>query len=212
MITFLPTILETDIDRVRQRIDALRPVFSSASFDVMDGAFVPNATLFDAQDLESIVTDMRLEFHLMVKNVTPAIEAWSQYPNTFRMIFHFEATPNPSKMIDLIRGKQLEAGMAINPETPLSAYDHVASRIDVAHVMGIHPGFGGQEMLPETVQRVATLHARFPRLMIQVDCGVNASNVRALIDAGAVSFSVGSYFTGELSQKFRALQQIAGSL
>lgn len=208
MISFIPTILETDIDSVRKRIDVIRPLFSTAAVDVMDGVFVPNSTLYDAQDFEAIGTDLQCEFHLMVKNVEAAIESWSQYSNAFRIVFHFEATHSPSKMIALIEQKGLEVGMAVNPDTPLSAFDHVGNRIHLAHVMGVHPGFNGQEFQPDTVERVKKLRERFPNLKIQVDGGVNDKTLKPLVDAGATSFSIGSYFTDNIAEKLRNLKQI----
>lgn len=212
MITILPSVLETDLDSARKRLEELQPFFPKAQVDVVDGLFVPNATLYDAQDFAQIETPLQFEFHLMVKKCEPAIEAWAKHPNTFRILFHFEATSSPSKLITIIERHQLEVGMVINPETPISAFDHLASRLDVAQLMGVHAGFQGMEFLPETIDRVRQLHERYPQLTIQVDGGVDEKTIADLARAGATSFSIGSYFKGNIAEKLRTLNHVIEGL
>ncbi len=211
MITILPTILETDLDHARQRIRTLSGVCEIASLDMMDGVFVPNTTLYDAQDLEDIETPLKLEVHLMVKDVERVLNDWMQHPNVVRILFHFEATGSPSRIISLVHGKNLEVGMVINPDTPLSAFDHVAHELSVAQVMGVHPGFSGQEFVPDTVDRVKKLHQRFPELRIQVDGGVNDKTISALAEAGATSFCVGSFLQTQIPEHLQLLYRLASS-
>jgi ribulose-phosphate 3-epimerase len=165
--------------------------------DVMDGQFVPPIT-FGADLARSVVrlAGIPVEAHLMTETPEAHFEAFAQ-AGCRRITFHVEATDHAHRLAQELRGMGLGAGVALNPATPVEALEPLLDEIDLALVMTVNPGWGGQRLIEACVAKVARIRALAPGLAIQVDGGVDPQTLPRLAEAGADVFVVGSYLAGE---------------
>ncbi len=161
--------------------------------DVMDGQFVPPITFGDvlAMNLRNH-TEAPMEAHLMTITPDRHFDAFIK-AGCMRIIFHAEATAHSHRLVQELKSKGVEAGIAINPSTPVEVLETVISDIDLALVMTINPGWGGQSLIPATLEKIRKVRQMRPDLDIQVDGGVDPKTLPSLIEAGANVFVVGSY-------------------
>jgi len=157
--------------------------------DVMDGVFVPNFT-FGTDTVRSLrrETDLPLELHLMIVNPERHLETFAE-AGADGITIHYEVSPHLHRSLAKIRELDCRAGAAINPSTPASCLDDVLEMCDLSLVMTINPGYGGQKLIPRTLLKVARVRAEIERqglaTEVEVDGGVDASNARACVEAGA---------------------------
>jgi len=157
--------------------------------DIMDGKFVPNASLdFDFRLPER---KYKFEAHLMI--VDP--EEWikKNWKKADTLIAHIESVKNPEKLIQIVRDKGQKVGFALNPETPVSRIADYLDLIDQVLVMTVNPGFYGSKFLPETMDKVRKLRQLREGLDIEVDGGIKPDTICMPDDAGANLFVSGSY-------------------
>jgi len=157
--------------------------------DVMDGVFVPNFT-FGTDSVRALkrVTDLPLELHLMIVEPERHLETFAD-AGADAITVHYEVSPHLHRTLTQIRKLDCRSGVAINPSTPASCLDDVLEECDLALVMTINPGFGGQKLIPRTLAKVRQLRTEVDRqgllTEIEVDGGVDAGNAKACVDAGA---------------------------
>ncbi|MCH7944453.1 MAG: ribulose-phosphate 3-epimerase [Armatimonadetes bacterium] len=162
-------------------------------FDVMDGQFVPPIT-FGADLVESLrpLSDVRFEAHLMTltpdAHFEPFVKAGCQ-----RVIFHAEATPHAHRLCQTLHDMGVEAGVAINPATPVQELLQLVGTMDLALVMTVNPGWGGQRLIEECLGKVRALREVAPAIDIEVDGGIDPTTVGRAWEAGANVFVTGSY-------------------
>lgn len=183
MVKIIPAILAETKERFLEKIDSVRDFAPEIQIDVMDGLFVDNATWADAEEIAKM-TLPAYEVHLMVRNPESAVSAWAK-AGARRIIFHFESTDNAPEVLKKIKESGCTAGIAINPETPVSAIKGLLHEIDTILVMGVNPGFSGQEFQESAVSKVAELRAFSKELNIEVDGGVTLANAALLAGSGA---------------------------
>ena len=161
--------------------------------DVMDGQFVPPITFGDvlATNLRNH-TEAPMEAHLMTITPERHFDAFIK-AGCKRIIFHVEATVHAHRLVQELKSKGVEAGIAINPATPVEAIENLIGDIDLALVMTINPGWGGQPLIPFTLEKIQRIRALRPDLPIEVDGGVDPNTLPQIIAAGANIFVVGSY-------------------
>ena len=197
-----PSILTADFGNLAQQVrDAEAAGIHLWHLDVMDGHFVPPisfgkeviAAVRQASDGEHLI-----EAHLMVANPGSQFEDIAN-AGAQRLIFHYEAagtTDHAQQLIHAVRQLNCQAGIAISPETPVNLIAPLLPHLDEVTVMLIRPGWGGQAMHPELLEKVTELAARIRAegitLEIEVDGGVKAHNARACVDAGASILVAGS--------------------
>jgi ribulose-phosphate 3-epimerase len=172
--------------------------------DVMDGHFVPNLTLGPAvvRSLKRVAS-VPLDVHLMITDPDRYIEAFAE-AGASMMSVHVEVLPHLHRTIQAIKGLGVQAGVVLNPSTPVAILEQIAGDVDFVLVMSVNPGFGGQAFIPETLdklrllrQRVDTTMQRTGRpLLIEVDGGVKASNIARIAAAGADVLVAGSAVFG----------------
>jgi ribulose-phosphate 3-epimerase len=168
--------------------------------DVMDGHFVPNLTVGIpvVASLKKVAT-VPLDVHLMIEDPDRYAEAFVA-AGAARLSVHVEVLPHLHRSLQFIKSLGAKAGAAINPSTPVSALEEVAGDLDHVLVMSVNPGFGGQTFIPRSESKIrairAMLDAAGNSAPIEVDGGVDSSNVGRLVAAGASIFVAGAAIFG----------------
>ncbi len=201
MIEIAPSILSADFTRLAEEISTVEKAGASIlHVDVMDGRFVPNITVgLPVVRAIAGATSLPIDAHLMI--VEPG-----QYADKFakagaRMVsIHIEADPNAHRTLTSIRAAGALAGVVINPATSLGTLDEVLKFADYVLVMSVNPGFGGQEFIPESLDKVRRLRKmideRGLKTRIEIDGGINADNIAEVAGAGAEIIVAGSAIFG----------------
>ncbi len=178
--------------------------------DFMDNLFVPNFSI-KPQDLKK--ADFRLlkkEAHLMVKKP----ESWIRQLINLgfgRIVIHVEAEGDIAKYLSLIKKSGKDAGLAINPPTPVNKLAPFVQMIDMILVMGVIPGFQGQAFIPETTDKIRDIRAKDWPVKIEVDGSVKDWNAKEIIESGADSLVLGSFLIkGDPDQNMAALLKALG--
>jgi len=192
-VKIAPSILSADFLQLGAQVsEALEAGVRRIHIDVMDGHFVPNLSMGPL-----VVAALRplaeragavLEVHLMIADPDRYLDAFSRAGAT-AMTVHVEACPHLHRTVAAIRSLAAQPGVAINPATPIAALDEILPDVDVALLMSVDPGFGGQAFIAGTIDKVARLRAelrrrRLDHVEIEVDGGVGAENIAALAEAG----------------------------
>lgn len=194
-----PSILSADFVNLEAEIESIGTA-DAIHVDVMDNNFVPNLT-FGQQMVQRLqeVARLPLDVHLMIANADYWAPKFAEL-GPASVTFHIEASDNPLKTIADIQATGSKAAIAIKPQTPLSLVSDLLNMVDMLLVMTVEPGFGGQKLIPETMQKVAeaALEIRNRKLTIEleVDGGVTEGNIAELARLGATVFVAGSAVFG----------------
>ena len=189
-VRLAPSILAADFGRLADEVRALEGGGAERiHVDVMDGVFVPNFT-FGTDTVRALrrSTDLPLELHLMIVDPDRHLRSFAE-AGADGITVHYEACPHLHRTLSAIRALDCRAGAAINPSTPAPMLDDVLEVCDLALVMTINPGFGGQKLIPRTLRKVEQVRRAIERqgldTEVEVDGGVDAGNARACVEAGA---------------------------
>jgi len=188
MSQIVPAFLVESFEEFETKLRLVEPHTKFIQVDVLDGSLFGQTNWFDAEQIGTLKTDVEMELHLMVKNPLPLVEAWKKYVPTFkRAIIHAEIDRPVGAMVDQIKDKLgLEVGVAVNPETPLSAIENVLHTIDQLTVMGVHPGKSGQAFLGQSVlDKIAEARQHREDLVIEMDGGLTDELIEPLTNMGA---------------------------
>lgn len=201
-----PSILSADFSRLGEQIRELDEAGAQyVHIDVMDGRFVPSIS-FGVPIIKSIrdCSDRIFDVHLMIEEperyIVDFVDAGADL-----ITVHAESCVHLDRTIDSVKEKGILAGVALNPSTPLSVLDYLLPKVDMVLIMTVNPGYGGQKLIPYTVQKVRDLKEMVDKqglkTDIEVDGGVNLFNVEELMDAGANIIVAGSaIFDGDLTE------------
>ena len=201
-IIIAPSILSADLGKLQQEVQSIEPYADWIQIDVMDGHFVPNLS-FGAPVMRWIKTTLLLDAHLMVSNPADRIQEFLD-AGARHITFHAEAVQgleNRQKLIERIHAGGATAGIAINPETPLTEAEDVLDNVDLLLIMSVHPGFGGQEFIEDVLGKVREARKRYPKLMIQMDGGIDERTAALCRGAGANNLVAGSFIFGAKDRK-----------
>ncbi|GCE20214.1 ribulose-phosphate 3-epimerase [Dictyobacter kobayashii] len=197
MVEIVPSILSADFTRLGEQVRAVEAAGARRiQIDVMDGHFVPNITM-GPMVVEAVrgCTSATLEAHLMISNPQEYIETFAK-AGADVIIVHQEVSPHLHRVLKQIKAAGKQAGVAINPSTPVFMLQDMLPFCDLILVMTINPGFGGQEFIPETLPKIETLHRmlqqRNLKCDIEVDGGINAETIPQVVHAGANLLVAGS--------------------
>lgn len=190
-----PSILSADFVNLEAELKTISDA-DAVHVDVMDNHFVPNLT-FGPQMVGRLqqVSPRPLDVHLMIDRADLLAPHYAEL-GAESVTFHIEASENPIALARKIREIGAKSAVAIKPGTPVSAIEDLLTEVDMVLVMTVEPGFGGQSLIPETVQKVADLRAilrsKSLAVALEVDGGVTEQNIEELARAGADTFVAGS--------------------
>lgn len=197
MIDVLPAVLAHTEEEFVAKISRIRPLGRMVHIDVMDGLFVANNTWAPIEKVPHILGDLEFAVHLMVANPEHAAPVWA-VSGAKRVFFHLEATTKEELIVRAISENDDGShtiGVSVNPDTPLSRIVPILPKLSHILMMGVQPGWSGQEFQPITLEKIRELLKLKPGLQIFVDGGVKPHNVAEIAATGAVGVVVGSALT-----------------
>ncbi len=209
-----PSILSADYTILGEQIRTMDEAGAQyVHIDVMDGQFVPSISI-GLPVIKTIrkCTERIFDVHLMIEEPIRYIDEFAAAGADIITV-HAESCRHLDRTIDAIKEKGIIAGVALNPATPLSAIEYVLPKVDMVLVMTVNPGFGGQKLIPYTIDKVRDLRelARKTgnKIDIEVDGGINLNNVQEVMDAGANIIVAGSaVFNGDIESNVKSFLNI----
>ncbi len=208
-----PSILSADFGNLSRDVNAICEAGCDlVHVDVMDGHFVPNLTIGPVVvSAVAKVATKPLDIHLMVENNSFFVDLFTPF-NPKYISFHIEEEKHPHRLIQKIRGLEISPAVVLNPHTPPEAIEYLIEDLDMVLLMSVNPGFGGQKFISSVVEKAKKLKAliekKNPNCLIQVDGGVNDSNIQELKDAGVDVVVAGSFVFNHPDGYKKAIESI----
>lgn len=213
MIEIVPSILSADFTRLGEQVrEAEAGGADRIQIDVMDGHFVPNITMGPLV-VEAVrrQTKLPLEAHLMITNPQEYIQTFAD-AGADVIIVHQEVCPHLHRVIKQIKAAGKQAGVALNPSTPVFMLKDMLSLVDMVLIMTINPGFGGQDFIPETLPKIVELRRmlaeRHLKCDIEVDGGISEKTAEKVVKAGANLLVAGSAVYNNRESVAQAIERL----
>lgn len=198
-----PSILSADFARLGEEVDNVLAAGADwVHFDVMDNHYVPNLTIgpLVCEALRKHGVTAPIDVHLMVEPVDRIVPDFAKAGASL-ISFHPEASRHVHRTIQLIKAEGCQAGMVLNPATPVEVLDYVLEELDLVLLMSVNPGFGGQAFIPSTLEKLRKVRERIDAsgraIRLEVDGGVKPENIGEIAAAGADTFVAGSAIFGK---------------
>ena len=198
-----PSILSADFARLGEEVgNVLAAGADWVHFDVMDNHYVPNLTIgpLVCEALRKHGVTAPIDVHLMVEPVDALIPMFAKAGAT-HISFHPEASRHVHRSIQLIRSLGCQAGVVLNPATPVEVLDYILDQLDYVLLMSVNPGFGGQAFIPSTLDKLRRVRERIDAsgraIRLEIDGGVKPDNIGEIAAAGADTFVAGSAIFGQ---------------
>lgn len=193
-----PSILSANFAKLGEEVDAvLKAGADWVHFDVMDNHYVPNLTIgpMICEALRKHGVTAPIDVHLMVKPVDRIVPDFAKAGATL-ISFHPEASEHVHRTIQLIKSTGCQAGLVLNPATPIDVLDYVLEELDLVLLMSVNPGFGGQSFIRSALTKLKQVRQMIDRtgknIRLEIDGGVKVDNIAEIAAAGADTFVAGS--------------------
>lgn len=216
-IKIAPSILAADFARLGEQVkEASEAGADYIHVDVMDGQFVPQITI-GASVVASLRrwTDLPLDVHLMVESPEQQIEQFARAGASIITV-HTETCPHIHRVVQMIKDSGCRAGVSINPATSITALDEILPEIDLALIMTVNPGFGGQKFIGSTLGKIARLRAELDRrnlnVELEVDGGINTDTAPGAVASGATVLVAGAAIFSAGINVRQAIRKLKASL
>ena len=218
MIRIAPSMLSANFVRLEEDIKAVENAGAHIlHIDIMDGHFVPNITIgYSVVAAIRKITKLPLDVHLMIENPDFFVKEFAAAGADFLTV-HAEACIHLHRSVQYIKQNGVKAGVSINPATPVLQLENILSDIDLVLLMSVNPGFGGQEFIPFTIEKIKAVKKMISDAgaapLIEVDGGIKIENAREIADAGADILVMGSAFfkSDNYSKTMETLNEILGN-
>jgi len=208
-----PSVLSCNQARLGEAVEQMMAAgVDWIHFDVMDGQFVPPITFGDQtiRDLRRL-GNTPFEAHLMTQTPEAHFDSFID-AGCSRIIFHAEATPHGHRLAQSLRNRGIQAGVSLNPGTPVCLVEPYLDQLDLVLVMTVNPGWGGQKFIPSTLAKIRQLRGLSPEIDIEVDGGIVPETLPLVKEAGANVFVAGSFLVRapSIAEGVAALRQACG--
>ncbi|UHQ20094.1 ribulose-phosphate 3-epimerase [Lysobacter sp. KIS68-7] len=198
-----PSILSANFAKLGEEVDnVLRAGADWVHFDVMDNHYVPNLTIgpLVCEALRKHGVTAPIDVHLMIEPVDRIVPDFAK-AGASMITFHPEASRHVHRTIQLIKSHGCQAGVVLNPATPIDVLDYVLEELDMVLVMSVNPGFGGQAFIPSALEKLRRIRERIDAtgkpIRLEIDGGVKPDNIAEIARAGADTFVAGSAIFGQ---------------
>jgi ribulose-phosphate 3-epimerase len=198
-----PSILSANFARLGEEVDSVLAAGADwVHFDVMDNHYVPNLTIgpLVCEALRGHGVTAPIDVHLMVEPVDRLVPDFAKAGASL-ISFHPEASRHVHRTVQMIKGEGCQAGLVLNPATPLEVLDYVLDELDLVLLMSVNPGFGGQAFIPSTLDKLRQVRERIDAtgkpIRLEIDGGVKPDNIEEIARAGADTFVAGSAIFGK---------------
>lgn len=192
MLEVIPVIDVDSFEEVERRLKLIEPYVEWVQLDINDGTFTKVTGWHEPEDLLQLQTSLKIEVHLMIDRVEDRVEEWL-IATVKRIIFHLEASRDPSFVIKKCREAGKEVGLAIGPDTSWSQLVPFCGQVDLFQLLAVNPGPSFQKFSENTLDKIANLRLNCPNAIIEVDGGINKEVAMAVKKAGADIINSSSY-------------------
>jgi len=208
-IRTVPAILTQDPAALAKMVSQAETFTDLVQFDVMDGRFVPSQSVSGRQ-IAALKTRLDWEVHLMVLEPETYLEEFRR-AGARKIVFHYEATPSPEGVIRRIKKLGVLAGLAVNPETPVSAIAPLLPGLDGMPFLSVNPGFYGAKFIPEVLDKVRDFRRAHPAMESGIDGGIKESNIAEIAGTGVNVIYIGSavFLQPDPAASYRRLTALA---
>lgn len=208
-IRTVPAILTDDPIALGKMVLQTEAFTDYAQFDIMDGQFVPSQSV-SCEQIASLRTKLIWEAHLMVLHPESCLEDF-QRAGAQKIVFHYEATPSPDQIIRQVRRLGMQVGLAVNPETPVTAITPLLGELDSVLFLSVNPGFYGARFIPEVLDKIVAFRKAHPRLEIGIDGGIKENNIAEIAGTGVNVIYIGSaiFLQPQPAEAYRRLTRLA---
>jgi len=208
-IRTVPAILTDDPIALGKMVLQTESFTDFAQFDIMDGHFVPSTSV-TCQQIAALETKLSWEVHLMVMHPENYLEEFKQ-ARAQKVVFHYEATPSPESIIDRIKKLDMQAGLAVNPETPVSAISPLVKMLDSVLFLSVNPGFYGAKFIPEVLKKIVDFRKAHSAKEVGIDGGIKENNIAEIAATGVNVIYIGSaiYLQPDPAESYRRLTRLA---
>ena len=209
IIRTVPAILTDDPIALGKMVLQTESFTDFAQFDIMDGQFVPSTSV-TCQQIAALETRLSWEVHLMVIHPEKYLEEFKK-AGAQKIVFQYEATPAPESVIDRIKKLEMQVGLAVNPETPLSAIAPLVKTLDSVLFLSVNPGFYGAKFIPGVLNKIADFRKAHPVMEVGIDGGIKENNIAEIATTGVNVIYIGSaiYLQPDPADSYRRLTRLA---